>query len=216
MQVASTDSSASSGNESNNEGGAPNVDPKVNEVLEQVKKDMFKFKTEAKELREKLKAQETADLESKQQYKTLYEQEKKRADEAEAKAKKTGDAFVNHHKFSTVKSQAEKLGLRPEAAQDLELLPMDDVLVETTNTGKWSIIGADSFVERLKTRKPHWFTDPGAPNINVTTPSVVNGGRISVEDVSAAQAKWLKSKSPADRKDYEDKTRRFQTQSRKK
>lgn len=214
--MAETQTDPSVGNESDKgKGGGAGNPPELEHALKDVHKYKGKLReteTRLKELEDKLKNRETEELEKNQEFKKLYETEKKAREENELKIKKLNESFVNHHKFTTVKSLAEKKGLRAEAAADLEMIDLGEVVVETTNTGKFSIVGADDFVERLSQKKPHWFTDPAAPNINVTTPGVVNGAKLTVKDINDAKAKYEKSKAQADLKDWQDKSLRFKQQ----
>jgi len=128
--------------------------------------DMHANKRRADEAEARLKAIETDSLEKGQQYKTLWEQEKKKREEAEVEAKKTLGWAMNTHRFGEVKAKALQAGLRKEAVNDLELIDMEDVPVETTSSGRFIANGVNEKVERIKADKPHWFTQPSPPNIN--------------------------------------------------
>jgi len=182
--------------------------------FEKVMKDMHRFKSEAKTNAEKLKAKETEDLKKREEYKALYEREAQRAKELEEKDQKRDEAYVNDKKFSTLKAHAEKLGLRSEALADLELVGLDDIVAETTSTGKINILGADKAAERLKQIRPHWFESKSAPKINANTPGVFSGASISVDDVLSAEKK-AKSGKAEDVKAYEETVRKFRSQGRK-
>jgi hypothetical protein len=76
---------------------------------------------------------------------------------------------------------------------DIDLIDLDDVVVETTSTGKVNILGADSFAEKLKTLKPHWFEVKGTTVVNSNTPRVEgSAGPITVEQVLAAEKEGRK------------------------
>lgn len=215
METNVNGSGASGADDKNAGSGSGKADDMVSKSeLNKVLADMHKYKQAAKDAEERVKTKETEELKAKENWKKLYEESEKRAVDAETKSKKISDSFVNHQKFSTLKSYADKLGLRPEASDDLEKVDLDDIVVETTNTGKFSIIGADKAAERLKQTKPHWFTAPGAPNINVNSPSVVNGGEISLADVEKARVQYMKTKNAADTKSYQDAITKFKSQTK--
>lgn len=177
-------------------------------------KDMHKFKAQAKTLEEKLKTRETEELKKREEYKTLYEQADKRAKEAEERDVKREEAFIGDKKFSALKIEAMKLGLRAEAMPDLELVGLDEIVAESTSTGKTNILYADKAAQRLKQLRPHWFDSNRPPKINTNSPGVVSGASITIKDVMAAENK-AKSGDPEDQKAYLTLIRKFQAQGQK-
>jgi DNA repair ATPase RecN len=146
------------------------VDPNV---VEQYKNDMFKFKREARDMAEKNEALakkiqeiENAKLESQGEYRKLYEEQLQKTEQYESKYKDVLGKVVEDKKVSAVRELAMKRNIRPEALEDLNMIDMSGVIVETTDQGRYSVLGADSFVEKLQSAKPHWFTDSKAPNVN--------------------------------------------------
>ncbi len=76
------------------------------------------------------------------------------------------------------------------------MIELNGVEIETTNTGKASVIGAEAFAKNLKALKPHWFADKTAPNVNGGSPRVADsGGRITVDDLMAAEKEAQKSQN---------------------
>lgn len=144
-------------------------------AYEQMKNDMHKFKRMASESTTKLTASEarlqeieTNQLAASGQYKELYEASEARAVEAEGKYKSTLDTVVDDKKMSSVREFALKHNIRKEALDDLDMIDMSSVVVETTDHGRYNVLGAEGFVDNLKAAKPHWFND--------STPPVINNG----------------------------------------
>lgn len=171
--------------------------------------DMHKFKKEATELkaREKTAADEKLKAESK--WKELAEAKEKEASDAKTESERLRTSYVDEKKFSAVHAKALALGLRPEAASDLEMLDLAQIQVETTSTGKINILGADKFAERLKTLKPHWFDKP-KPKVNGGNSKVLDSSDpISAQDVMAAEKEGRKS---GDMTKYQETFKKFQQQ----
>ena len=173
---------------------------------------MHQYQKEAKELKEQVDQQKNAELAKNNEWKTLYEQEKQRAEEAQTSKKKLQDSFINERKFSALKDEASKLGLIPQALQDLELLDLADIQIETTSTGKLNVLGAKTFAERVKALKPYLF--------NSTPPAVNTGGVRAVDssapvtatDVYAAEKAWRKSGKQEDHDSYKELALKYKKQ----
>lgn len=145
------------------------------EELNKYKEDMFRYKREAKsaaEERQKLQAElekvQTDQMKQKNQYKELYEQASNKAQEVEQKYSRLQESLVINEKLKAIERAALKHGIRENALEDLSMLNTDDVIVETTSTGRVNVVGADEFVSKLKSVKSHWFAK-SAPNINNST-----------------------------------------------
>lgn len=141
------------------------------EAYERAKSDMHKYKREASEfknqleqLQSKLNEMETKGLENKQEYKTLYEQEKQRRSEIETSFSQFKTGVITDKKRDAVEKFAIKAGLRDTS--DLDGFDFDGVELETTSSGKFNVNGADTWVENLKAHKPHWFKDNKPADIN--------------------------------------------------
>lgn len=135
---------------------------------ERALKDLHKFKSENRELRDKLKAQETQALREKDDFKALWEKEKAEKDELLTKHQSFKDWVFEDKKIAAVKVEATKHGLRPEAERDLELYLKDEqaVVVEATSTGRFNVLGAEAFVEKLKKTRSFLFRPEGPPVVN--------------------------------------------------
>lgn len=104
-------------------------------------------------------------------YKSLYENEKREKDEERQAREALNSAIVIEKKYNAVRSIALKAGLINTAEKDLELLDLSDVTVEKSETGSWSISGADEYVKNLKVIRPHWF-GKGPTTVNTNAPKI--------------------------------------------
>lgn len=148
------------------------IDPNA---YEQMKNDMHKFKRMASEATEKQNAYEAKlrEIETNQQkasgkYKELYEATAQERETYKEKYENTLNAVVDDKKMASIREFALKNNIRKEALDDLDMIDMSSVVVETTDQGRYNVLGAENFVDGLKALKPHWFTD--------STPPVVNNG----------------------------------------
>lgn len=180
-QDKSRGASDKSGDDSSHEDGADDSKGMVSRAdHERAMKDLHKFKTQAAEeatkradLEKQFKDLKSTVLKDKQDFKGLFESEQARSKELETKLTGALDSKSQLEKdvhttarFNAVHRAATALGLRKEAAEDLELVGMDGVGVERTDTGRILVSGAKEFAETLKKTKPHWFEAPKAPGFN--------------------------------------------------
>lgn len=218
---------ASSGATTDQTSGAPveddnshvdsrSIDPKDHQrALE----DLHKYKKSAKdlskqisELTAQIESVKTEKLREKEDWKTLAEQEKKRAEEVQAKLAKMSEAYTYTQKYSSIHAAALKAGLRQEAESDLSLIPMDDVEVEVTSEGRFLVHGADAFVEKQKKLRPHWFKSDAPPVING------GGGRGAIGNsgsVSATDLYQLERKHGRQSPEYQNALKQWQEQRKK-
>jgi transcription termination factor NusB len=176
-----------------------------NPIPEEFKQDLYKWKSQAREkdaklqeLQGKIKSLEEKQLAEKEDYKSLYERVKQEKEELHNKLNQTGETFVNTQKMSKVKEFALQQGIRKEALDDLDMLDLEDIIVETTNTGRMSVVGADDFVSRLKNEKPHWFETRRAPSVNNNPSDFKPGGG----SISPSELLELQKNDPAKYKEY--------------
>ena len=166
---------------------APTVD------TDGIVKEMTEWKEKAKAFEKQLKEKAEQEMRSRNEWQKIAEmkdQELKAAIEREQRIK---DGLVYEKKYSAVKEQAAKMGLLPTAVEDLNILDLSEVVVETTSTGRYNVLGADKFAEKLKTIRPHWF---GANQPNVNTQSVrVTGseGPVTADDLVKADMEARKT-----------------------
>jgi hypothetical protein len=159
------------------DGGADSVETKVEmetngqKVInqkdhEKALNDMMKYKKElatAKvELEKAKQAQTDIDrkiMREKGLDKELAQRLEKELNEERETNKRLKESFITTHKFSALREAAIKLGIRPEAESDLEMLSLDDLPHELTSSGRVLVNGVDEYVNTVKKTKPHWFTD---------------------------------------------------------
>lgn len=159
--------------------GADNEQVPFNE-FKAVKDDMHRFKEESRKNAEALKALQEKDMRDKEQWKEYGQTKEKESAEWKSKYDTLSDSIREQAKIAKVKEAAIKLGLVDSAIEDLEMLDLKDVVVETTSTGRVNVIGAKSAAERIKSIRPHWFDDKRVPNVNGMTPEVRTSGAGSV------------------------------------
>lgn len=128
--------------------------------------DAVKNKKLLKDAEARLNAIETERLREKEDFKGLADRTIKERDELKEQLTKSQSTFAETLKFNRVREAALKAGIRPEAMDDLESLDLNEIEVETTSSGRFSVRGADAFVENLKKKKSFWFQDPKAPKFN--------------------------------------------------
>jgi len=177
--------------------------------IERALKDVHRFKDEARSLKEKLKTVEETQLKEKQQWKELYEQRDKEYKDLLGKEEQLRGSIVNEKKFFALKDEAQRLGLLPEAVADLEYWDLSDVLIEATSSGKVNIVNAKQVAEKIKTMRPHWFSQKSAPAVNANSPHVITGTKVTMKDVMDAEKKWKTSHSKDDEKTYRDMLLKF-------
>ena len=175
--------------------------------------DLQKHKQKALKLEEERKTSQTQELKAKEQWKLLAEQKEQEANTYKAESENLKKSFVNEKKFSAIKDEAAKLGLRPEAMSDLELLDLEDISVETTSTGRINVLGAKTFAERVKTLKPHWFQNAQV-TVNGSAPRVsdTHTGLVSAKDIYDAEKAYRKSGKPEDFQKYQEMHLKFRKQ----
>lgn len=188
-----------------NEGGNPPAQ-KVDADLQRIKDDMLKYKKENQEYKRMIESLKQQKLKEQNDYKTLYEQ-------SNAELEKFRVGYVTEKKREALKSAALKLGLRPEAEQDLELLGLDQIHEEFTSDGRIIVHGAEQLAEEMKKRRSHWFKSGEAPKF-------YSGGGSKAEIPQELTPQYMRSletsKDQNDRKKYKELYPKFVEQLRKK
>jgi hypothetical protein len=100
--------------------------------------------------------------------------------------------IVEDKKFSAVKTAAIQAGIRKDALDDLEFLSLEDVVIETTSTGRHNILGAEQFIAKLKTTRPHWFSSK-TRGINADVPEVTGASKVTSQEIIKAENEARKS-----------------------
>lgn len=175
---------------------------------ERALRDLHRFKEESRQAQEKLKEAETNRLKEQQNWKTLYEQTLEEKKKLEGQVKFMTEGQINSLKMSSLKNEAARLGLLDSAMEDLEMLDLSDLIVETTNNGKARVVNAQTYAEMLKSKKPHWFGSKAAPQVNTSSPSIVNGP-VTQKTILELQTEFSKNPTPENQKKLKDAILKF-------
>lgn len=174
--------------------------PKPDPQIEELRKKLDKEEAERKRLQKELKDREVKELQAKENYKTLYENVNKELEEERQQKKELQESLITKEKFNALKSECLKLGLVD--VSDIQGLDLSEIRVEISSFGNITVHGAESLAQKMKTMKPHWFTQKTQPNVNPGNQTVVTGGKLTYADVTEAENKWKKSQSDADLASY--------------
>lgn len=154
------------------------------EQLEAERKEREKIAQELNDIK-------TQKLKEQNNWKDLYEQTEKKANEYKEKLSSISTALVQDKMQTAIEKEALALGILPSALEDLDLLDKSMVEVETTSTGKVNFNNVKEFVESIRVKKPHWFGAHQDPNINNKRP-----GDFKKVDLSAEEILDLQTKDP--------------------
>lgn len=191
---------------------APPADEMVSKKeLDAVIKESIKRKQELADTKKalddekkRIEAMKNQGFKDKEMWKELAEANEQKAKEFESKYSGLQSAVAINAKFSALKDELFKLGVLPEAINDIgqEFIDMCDI--ETTSTGRYTVLNAKQVAETVKLKKPYLFGRPGAPNVNTNTPGVNSNGSttVNVSKVLELQKKYEKTKSEEDRLAY--------------
>jgi len=157
------------------------------------------------------KTQELNNMKSQEKWQEVAQLQEKRGDELETKLQNISSAMVRKEKYNSIHLEAQKLGLKSDAARLIDLMDFEGVQVETTTLGNINVVGAKEAAAALKLESPFMFGNSTA-NLNTSTPDVTLGGKITVDMVMKAKAKYGKSKDQADFATYENLTKQYQQQ----
>ena len=154
--------------------------------------DMHSFKKRAVGAEEELNAIKEERLRESEDWKQLSEKHKSDADKWKHDAESNKSLYENTQKYNAVKKQALSLGLLPEAIDDLDLLDLADVRIETTDAGRYRVEGAKDYAENLKKAKPYWFKKMQAPTIDGGGGNNIpnDGEMVTASDVNRAEDLW--------------------------
>lgn len=155
--------------------------------------DLNKYKKEAADLAEKLKASETSSIKSRGDWEQLAKLKEEEAKQARIEAERLKNTYITEKKFNELRTEALRLGIRKEAIEDLELVDLNQIQIETTDRGRIDVIGAKIVAEKLKATKPHWFQDKETPAINSSIPRVNLDGKITINEIYELEAEAKKT-----------------------
>ena len=182
-------------NENENEEEKKELTP-IEKAYQETKSDMHKYKSERNELKERLalleanqKAQEKASLESKEEYKILYELEKSEKEDAINKLSAKSKKFVDSSKINAV---VQELGGLKKSSYSKFIEPSN---IELDENGVPNEASLQAEVDRIKQSYPELLKNAqtskmpnDAPNGNVKQ---TNG---KLKGMTAAQLKELLNK----------------------
>lgn len=190
-----------------------NPTPPVDDAADRIKRDLFRQKEENRKLQEQIDNMKLQGHKEKDDWKTIAQLHEEKAKDYEQKYTGLQSALINEKKISALTIEAQRQGINPASLPDLELLDFDEVTVETTSTGKILVSGQDRAIAKLKTLRPHWFTN-SVPSVNPASPQArpANPNTVTVADLNAAEAQYNKTKSESDKKTYFDLIQKFKSQ----
>lgn len=173
------------------------------DVFERTKKDMFKYKQDAENAKKLMDEQRLQRLKETQNWEAIAKEKEQEAVEERNRRQTLESSIVQHQKFMALKNEALKQNMHPNSLDDLELLDLPEVSVETTSTGKILVTGADRAIANLKTLRPHWFKQ-NAPSINPATPETIqtNQSSITIADLAKLEAEYKKNPTQANKQAY--------------
>lgn len=163
----------------------------------QLLKDMMKYKVRSRDLETKLEeASSKIDLlqkdrlEEKEDYKALYEAEVNAHKETKRRADGLKQNVTFSEKHRAVYPVLKKAGLVDRAEKLITEHELEKLEIEVTSTGRFNVVGIDTFVEDFKNEHPYAFSKNSAPVINSgSTGTVPQGTKVTAAMVIAAENK---------------------------
>lgn len=180
------------------------------DVFERTKKDMFKYKEEAEKAKKLMDEQRLQRLKETQNWEAVAKEKEQEAESERLRRQTLESSIIQHQKFMALKTEALKQNMHPSSIDDLELLDLPEVTVETTSTGKILVQGAERAIAGLKTLRPHWFKQ-NAPSINPNTPETlqVNPNKMTLEELKKIEQEYKKNPTQANKALYHDAILKF-------
>lgn len=132
---------------------------------EEVKADMLRYKEQLAATKAAEEAAERERLTKQGEYKTLLEKAEAEKGEWVKKATDAQGLAEQYIRFSAVKDEATKAGLRPEAMRDLQLLNLNKLEIQREGNDI-QVKGAVELVAEQKKNRPHWFADGTPPKFD--------------------------------------------------
>jgi TolA-binding protein len=181
------------------DGSANNVSDPEKRLL----KDVMKFKNRAKELEQvvddlknKIESLQQNNLKEKEDYKALYEAEVTAHKETKRRADGLKQNITFSEKHRAVYPALKKAGLIDEAEKLISEAELDKLELEVTSSGRFNVIGIETFVESFKSEYPFAFKSGKTPNINsgVTNNSIQDNQVVTAAMVIAAEGDKVKHK----------------------
>jgi hypothetical protein len=188
-------------------------EPKTRDDISEIKmsRELARLKQEREELVNKLKQKEVQELKAKEDWQSIASQYEQEANDYKKRYSELRENLILDKKLSDLKTKALTYNIRKEAIDDLEMLDLSELQVETTNTGRLNVLGTESVLSRLKIQKPHWFNSQKS-NLNTEHPSLNSDSKLTLKDLREAE---VKAKSSRDYSDYNKKVLQFKNQNKK-
>lgn len=181
--------------------------------------DMLKYKGQVRDLTSRMEGLvgeieglKSKQLEEKEDYKALYEQERSLHEETKAKLLGVSKNVMFAEKHRAVFPALKKAGFRDEAEKMLTPELLNDLELETTSDGRFLVEGVETFVDMMKRDYPFYFRESKPPRINSgvgevsfssekITPAMINdledqvkSGKLPREKYEEAVQKYLDQK----------------------
>ena len=160
--------------------------------------DMHRYKREAQEKDQKLAEIEDTRLREKEDWKKIAENKQAESEDWKQKFENQNSLFVNTQKFNAVSKIALEEGLLTESLEDLDLLSLEEVEIESTSSGRYVVHGAKEFIAKLKKSRPHWFKRVGAPKVDSGGGTITENKELTANDVLDAELKMKQGKITRD------------------
>ena len=125
-------------------------------------------RSERERLAQEIESLKNQNLESKSNYKELWEREKERAAQAVQRAEAIETSYIDDLKRSALQTEAAKLGLKENYSNFLDI---SKISVERTDHGNAHVLGVSSYLEDFKQQYPDMFKQQSAPIVNTGTPT---------------------------------------------
>lgn len=153
--------------------------------------DMHKYKRLAKEYESKLKEAQHKTLKEKEDFKTLYEQEREQREAYEQRYQGLQASLMDAERRAAVLRECERLGGLYDPS-DIDLFDLSDVVVERTDQGRMIVHGADHKAQSMLKGKAHLFKKKDVPTFNSGGAS--KGEGVKSEVMTAEQLRELEKK----------------------
>lgn len=153
---------------------------KLKRQIEEMQGQMGQYKSQ-------IEMKEEERLREQNKWQELAEKYKNERDKAHNDYNQFKGSMVEYQKLNAVRQAALKAGIVEASLDDLELMNLDDVEIETTSSGRLMVHGQDDFVEKLKEMRPHWFKANRPPNINNGVSNDFEPKKLSMSEIVKLQ-----------------------------
>lgn len=188
--------------------------PKNNDAERKLLSDLMKHKTKSRDLEsvvEKLNVEiqdmKAGQLKEREDYKTLYESEVEGHKETKRRADGLKQNVSYSEKHRAVYPALKKAGLVDDAEKLITENELDKLELEVTSSGRFNVIGIETFIDTFKNDYPFAFRTVNTPNINsgaTSNSSLPPNSKVTVDmvlkaegtkDYARLRAEYLKQKN---------------------